>query len=105
MLLDQAKKRTDKILRPLAVGIYKLGLTPNMITFISFLFTVGAVILFAKGRPFYAGLALLGDYFLDLIDGQVARINHHQTELGYFSDRFSRDFGCGRLPQKGFPSE
>ncbi|MFC1801693.1 CDP-alcohol phosphatidyltransferase family protein [Nanoarchaeota archaeon] len=89
MLLNHLKKRTDKSLKSFAYFLHKLGFTPNSLTLVSFMFTIGAVALFAFGKPFYAGLALLVDYFLDLFDGLIARTTNQKTDIGYFLDRFT----------------
>jgi len=64
----------------------RLGLTPNMITILSLLFSLVAAGLFASGRFFEAGWAMLIGFMCDAWDGIVARKTNRSSEAGEFFD-------------------
>jgi archaetidylinositol phosphate synthase len=67
---------------PVARAFARLGLTPNQITLLSTLFGAAAGVLFALGRAFPAGAALIASGLLDYIDGGVARISGRTSRFG-----------------------
>jgi CDP-diacylglycerol--glycerol-3-phosphate 3-phosphatidyltransferase len=64
----------------------RLGITPNMITLLSLVFTVAAAGLFAGGRFFEGGWLLLIGFMCDAWDGIVARKTNRSSEAGEFFD-------------------
>jgi len=73
-------------LNPIVALAAKTGITPNQITFLSFLFGIGAAFCFFCG-VFWVGSILLGlSGVLDLMDGSVARINHKKSDFGAIID-------------------
>lgn len=77
--------------RYLAAASYMLGLTPNLVTAISALFTfsaIAALALFPPSVPLglYVCLALLLGYALDSADGQLARLRGGGTMSGEWLD-------------------
>jgi CDP-diacylglycerol--glycerol-3-phosphate 3-phosphatidyltransferase len=64
----------------------RLGLTPNMITLLSLLFTLAAAVLFACGRFAEGGWALLIGFMCDAWDGIVARKTNRSSTAGEFFD-------------------
>jgi len=89
MFLNEIKKRTNNIFKNQIVWIYRLGLTPNTATLISFIFTLIAIFLFLKSQLLYGGLALIVSYFFDILDGRIARTMKKESNLGYFMDKSS----------------
>jgi phosphatidylglycerophosphate synthase len=83
------------IVRPLASlivrGVYGTGITPNHLTYISFLLSLAAAFVFSAGRPgpvILGGcLALLSDIF-DNADGMLARVKGLASRYGAFLDLF-----------------
>jgi len=77
--------------RRLAAGAFLLGLTPNQVTFVSAVFTFGALTTVALVPPSAAvavtvsGALLLG-YALDSADGQLARLRGGGSPLGEWLD-------------------
>ena len=68
-----------------------LGLSPNGVTLISAILTVGAVVLISTQRPsVFAGLAvaalLVFGFALDAADGQLARLLHKASPAGEWFD-------------------
>jgi CDP-diacylglycerol---glycerol-3-phosphate 3-phosphatidyltransferase len=64
----------------------RLGITPNMITTLSLVFTAGAAVLFGAGRFFEGGWALLVGFMCDAWDGIVARKTGVSSAAGEFFD-------------------
>ncbi|WP_345109401.1 CDP-alcohol phosphatidyltransferase family protein [Streptomyces drozdowiczii] len=65
--------------RVLAVGAYRMGMTPNQVTLVSAVFTFGALagVALVRPGPWLAVLVYLGlvvGFALDSADGQVARL-------------------------------
>jgi len=77
--------------RYLAAAAYQLGLTPNQVTVISGLFTLGAVAAIAvlpAGVPtgLAVSAALVLGYMLDSADGQLARLRGGGSAVGEWLD-------------------
>jgi phosphatidylglycerophosphate synthase len=71
----------------------KLGLTPNMLTVISFGMGVAAGVLFWQRYWLWAVIAMLLSAFTDMLDGATARASGTGTRFGSVLDRFSDRFG------------
>ncbi len=69
-----------------ARAFVRLGITPNMITTLSLLFTVAAAALFAVGNFFAGGYALVLGFICDAWDGIVARKTGTSSPAGEFFD-------------------
>lgn len=82
----RAKALVNAALDPVAAGLAALGLRPNHLTVIGFVFSLGAGYAFALGR-FRTGatLALVSGLF-DILDGQLARRTNTITRFGAFFD-------------------
>ncbi len=57
-------------------------LTPNTITLMGFLVTVGAGVLIVTGHLFAAGFVVLAAGFFDILDGALARRTNRVTRFG-----------------------
>jgi len=62
------------------------GINPNVLTFLAFVVTVLAAVLFALGRFRWAAGAIFLSGFLDMADGRVARRVGRVTPYGAFLD-------------------
>ncbi|HJJ60008.1 MAG TPA: CDP-alcohol phosphatidyltransferase family protein [Methanocorpusculum sp.] len=72
--------------KPIIKLIAKTGISPNMITLISFILGIGAAVLFAFAYYLPGAILLAVSGFFDLTDGGVARINNRKSRFGAFID-------------------
>ncbi len=78
-----------RVSKPLTRIALNLGMSPNLITFLSFLIGIGAALCFATGQwPWLIAGALLLQLSLivDCVDGEVARATRKFTALGAWLD-------------------
>jgi CDP-diacylglycerol--glycerol-3-phosphate 3-phosphatidyltransferase len=81
--LSEFRKTLARYLTGSVVGfLAKTPLTPNTITWIGFLVTVGAGILIVTGHLFAAGFVVLAAGFFDILDGALARRTNRVTRFG-----------------------
>lgn len=80
---------------PIARLFVRLGIRPSVLTFIGFLFSVAAGVLFAKGLFGYAGWTMIAGATFDIFDGRVARLTNQETRSGAFYDSVMDRFGEG----------
>lgn len=80
---------------PLARFFVKLGMGPNAVSFIGFLWSVAAGVLFAKGLFGYAGWCMIFGATFDIFDGRVARLTDRVTRSGAYFDSTIDRFGEG----------
>ncbi|MBI4224401.1 MAG: alkaline phosphatase family protein [Deltaproteobacteria bacterium] len=80
---------------PIARGFVKCRATPNVLTFIGFLFSIVAAFFYAKGLYGFAGWTMLFGGTFDLFDGHVARITGKSTKSGAFFDSVMDRFSEG----------
>ncbi|MFC1950112.1 CDP-alcohol phosphatidyltransferase family protein [Chloroflexota bacterium] len=77
-----AYRSTESIVRLLA----RTPITPNTITWLGFLLTIGAVILITTGHLLAAGFVVLIAGFFDILDGALARHTNQVTRFGAVLD-------------------
>lgn len=71
--------------RPIAMILSKLGVTPNMVSYLGVLFMVGFV--FEINRSLSgAAYFLVGQLLCDQVDGAIARYHHTDSDRGKFID-------------------
>lgn len=87
MFIDILRKTEERFVKKYFLWIYNIGLTPNRITFISFLFLVISVYFFVKGKLYAGGIFITLSYFFDMLDGGIARLTNNATKVGYFLDK------------------
>ncbi len=92
---ETLQKLIYNIINPLIRGMLKVGITPNMVTFIGFvgnclgaaLFVVAAA---EKNHPLawlgWGGLVLLLSGLFDMMDGRLARVGNLTSRFGAFWD-------------------
>lgn len=73
---------TQPVVRLLA----KTSITPNTITWLGFLLSVGAAALIGTGHPFAAGFVVLVAGLGDMLDGALARYTNRTTPFGAVLD-------------------
>lgn len=88
--------------RVFAATAYKAGLTPNMVTLISAVFTFSGIAWLAAGSPTWAvGIAvavlLMLGYALDSADGQVARLRGGGSLAGEWLDHVVDSVKCSSI--------
>lgn len=66
--------------------IYKLKITPNMITTIGVFFNILSLYVFFKGKKYQAAFYWFMNYFCDCLDGYIARKYNMVTEFGDWYD-------------------
>lgn len=92
MVLERYRTGWDAGLAPLAVRLHRLGLTPNVVTLLSFPFAVLAAAAFYLADGAASWLLLLGalgvsaNAILDGLDGKLARITNTQSRKGDYLD-------------------
>lgn len=88
-MLDNAQARASlaKVVEPIARGLLRIGLTPDMVTWIGALAVVAnSAFVIADGRWLLGALlyGLLG--LSDVLDGTMARLSHTSGKWGAFLD-------------------
>lgn len=87
MISSRLKEWTRQLMQRLVVPTFgRLGVTPNMLTLIGLLLTIGVAIVIADGRLFLGGWLILGAGIFDLFDGALARATGQQSSFGAFFD-------------------
>lgn len=76
----------DRIAPPMARLLLKTPLSPNAITWIGFIITVGAAVLIALGHNFVAGIVVVVAGLFDMLDGALARVKGQVTRFGAVLD-------------------
>ncbi len=81
-LKQQARARV----RPIVLGLDRLGLTPNSVSVIGLLITFVAAWIAAEGRLFLGAIVLLVGSAFDMLDGDLARLQGRESKQGAFLD-------------------
>ncbi|WP_350257394.1 phosphatidylinositol phosphate synthase [Scrofimicrobium sp. R131] len=102
MLGNHGRSITLAIFTPLAIGLEKLRITPNMVTVAGTVISCTlAVTLLASGHLAVGGLALGVVLFMDSVDGVLARRTGTSSNFGAFldstMDRITDGFVFGSL--------
>jgi archaetidylinositol phosphate synthase len=91
-MLTKLKQKIQKALTAEANAAHKIGLTPNKVTVIGFIFSFLAAISYAlttTAQPWFLLLAvalILASGFCDALDGIIARVYGQTTVFGGFLD-------------------
>jgi len=64
----------------------RTSITPNQVTFLSFLISAASAIFFAMVHPFYGGLLAQLSSILDGVDGEIARLKFLKSNYGGLFD-------------------
>ena len=89
-MFDRIKKETEDFLEPLCQFFLKHNITPNSITYLSFIIALAASALVIKGMLFIACWVYLFAGALDMIDGQVARRTKSSKKGAFLDSTFDR---------------
>ncbi|RUM89402.1 MAG: CDP-alcohol phosphatidyltransferase family protein [Thermovibrio sp.] len=82
------KEKAQEILRPFAVGIGSLGVSPNTVTVLGFLLSALSGYLLSEGNLLGGALSLALSGFCDVLDGIIARTMRSSSKVGAFLDSF-----------------
>ncbi|MFN8482539.1 MAG: CDP-alcohol phosphatidyltransferase family protein [Anaerolineae bacterium] len=88
MLTELARKWSRNIITPIAQGLGRVGLTPDMLTVIGFFFNVVVAIVLAQGESWWllGAVLLILSMGFDALDGTLARSTGKVTVFGGFLD-------------------
>jgi phosphatidylglycerophosphate synthase len=85
-LSNESRSRIKKIFEPIALGMGRLGLTPNGLTLIGFGITVAGAVLLGFQQWLIGGIVVLIGGVFDMFDGTLARATGKVGPLGAFMD-------------------
>src|SRR5512134_134542 len=83
---NDSRARVKKVFEPIALGMGRLGLTPDTLTLIGFAITVVGAILIAQQLWLAGGIVILFGGVFDMFDGTLARATGKVSNLGAFMD-------------------
>ena len=83
---NDTRTRVKALFEPVALGLGRLGLTPDALTLIGFGITVIGAVLLAQQQWLVGGLFVLFGGVFDLFDGTLARATGRVSRLGAFMD-------------------
>ena len=83
---NDSRSRIRKVFEPIALGMGRLGLTPDGLTLIGFGITVVGAILVALQHWTIGGLVVFLGGVFDMFDGSLARATGKVSRLGAFMD-------------------
>jgi len=83
---NDSRSRIKKIFEPIALGMGRLGLTPDGLTLIGFGITVAGAALLAAQLWLAGGLVVFIGGVFDMFDGTLARATGKVSKLGAFMD-------------------
>lgn len=86
LVSPELRTRVRGLATPIAVGLGRLGLTPNALTVIGFIGTAVAALAASQQAWLVAGLLVLVFGIFDLFDGTLARATGKVTTFGAFLD-------------------
>ena len=85
-LSNESRSRIKKIFEPIALGMGRLGFTPNGLTLIGFGITVAGAVLLGFQQWLIGGIVVLLGGVFDMFDGTLARATGRVSNLGAFMD-------------------
>lgn len=83
---NDSRARIKRMFEPVALGIGRLGLTPDALTLIGFAITVVGAVLVSQQQWAAGGLVILFGGIFDMFDGTLARATGKVSNLGAFMD-------------------
>ena len=83
---NESRGRIKKVFEPIALGMGRLGLTPDGLTLIGFGITVVGAALLAAQLWLVGGLVVFSGGVFDMFDGTLARATGKVSKLGAFMD-------------------
>jgi len=91
----ELRARIRGLMTPIAVGLGRLGLSPNALTVIGFLIACVAAVAAGAQAWLLAGLLVMFGGVFDLFDGALARATGRVSKLGAFMDSTFDRWGEG----------
>jgi CDP-diacylglycerol--glycerol-3-phosphate 3-phosphatidyltransferase len=92
---NESRGRIKKVFEPIALGMGRLGLTPDGLTLIGFGITVAGAALLAAQLWLAGGLVVFLGGVFDMFDGTLARATGKVSPLGAFMDSVFDRLGEG----------
>lgn len=83
---NDSRARVKKVFEPIALGMGRIGLTPDGLTLIGFGITVVGAVLIAMQQWLVGGLVVFLGGAFDMFDGTLARATGQVSKLGAFMD-------------------
>jgi phosphatidylglycerophosphate synthase len=83
---NDSRARVKKVFEPIALGMGRLGLTPDALTVIGFGITVVGAVLIATQQWLVGGVVIFLGGVFDMFDGTLARATGKVSNLGAFMD-------------------
>lgn len=83
---DAIRTKATHTFNPLATGLGNMGISPNHLTILGFLLSIGVGILLAEGQFFWGGVLLVFTSLFDGLDGLVARASGKAGKFGAHLD-------------------
>lgn len=83
---NDSRTRIKKAFEPIALGMGRLGLTPDALTLIGFGITVVGAVLISQQLWLAGGVVILFGGVFDMFDGTLARATGQVSRLGAFMD-------------------
>jgi phosphatidylglycerophosphate synthase len=83
---NDSRTRIKKAFEPVALGMGRLGLSPDALTLIGFAITVVGAVLISQELWLAGGLVILVGGVFDMFDGTLARATNRVSRLGAFMD-------------------
>lgn len=106
MVLGRLRERYEELMKPIGEKLSSLGLTPNLVSFLSLLAGFGSGWLFMTRNLVGGFLALLFMGVLDTFDGSIARAAGSETRFGavldHVLDRYAEYFILAGIVLGGF---
>ena len=95
LVSPETRARVRGLMTPIAVGLGRLGLSPNALTIIGFLIACVAAVAAGAQAWIVAGLLVVFGGVFDLFDGALARATNKVSKLGAFMDSVFDRWGEG----------
>jgi phosphatidylglycerophosphate synthase len=86
MISNDSRTRVKKAFEPIALGMGRLGLTPDALTLVGFAITVLGAVLIAEQLWLAGGIVIILGGAFDMFDGTLARATGRVSNLGAFMD-------------------
>jgi phosphatidylglycerophosphate synthase len=95
LISPELRARVRGLMTPIAIGLGRLGLSPNALTVIGFLIAVVAAVAAGVQAWLLAGILVIFGGVFDLFDGALARATNRVSKAGAFMDSTFDRWGEG----------
>ena len=95
LVSPELRAKIRGLMTPIAIGLGRLGLSPNALTVIGFLIACVAAIAAGVGAWLVAGFLVIFGGVFDLFDGALARATNRVSKVGGFMDSTFDRWGEG----------